>query len=620
MGRWQKMLLVAGLVLAGTISSVIGLTTQLVSAGVDDFYFDKMEIDYYLSKDSDGRARLKVKETLTAIFPDHNQNHGIVRSIPLDYQKHPLSFELGQLLRNGQPANLYKNQTEKGFRTLTIRDQRNDVFLHGANVYEINYTMRDVTHKPSNARIDEFYWDTNGTGWRQRFNQLVARVHLDQSVYDRVLVDKIACYTGRLGQSERNCTTKVDEQNRLITFQTTQALPAKHNMTLAIGFQADTFAGYIVPTWKVIVAWSALVTSVLGLGLVLMTRWGLKNATRRQIAAAYPVEYLPPNLTIFANYHLYHDLQINPSKMLAIGLLDLAVRHKIKIVKFSARDKQSPEFGVELMSDQLTSDEGKFLNTVFQRSVEVGKAYKIKTKDYKLADRLKDFLGRIVKELRQSNMIDQAATEQLRQRAIRKLLLGGGLGAVGFGSLMFLGANEFGLPWFAVNQTAVSLLVVGQSVGVGLMVATLFGINGYHLFTKQGVELKTQLMGLKKYISMAEADRLVFNQSVQNAEVDIKDRVKLYEHLLPYAVMFGLEKSWAAVLKTVYQETSQSPTWSDETFAAATLSESLHQFNRTATTAATAVDYSSSGCSSDSGSSGGGSSGGGGGGGGGGGC
>jgi hypothetical protein len=55
------------------------------------------------------------------------------------------------------------------------------------------------------------------------------------------------------------------------------------------------------------------------------------------------------------------------------------------------------------------------------------------------------------------------------------------------------------------------------------------------------------LWGLYDYIAWAEADRLAFHQSPSGATVRQLDGVgmlHLHERLLPYAVLFGLEKQW----------------------------------------------------------------------------
>ncbi len=60
------------------------------------------------------------------------------------------------------------------------------------------------------------------------------------------------------------------------------------------------------------------------------------------------------------------------------------------------------------------------------------------------------------------------------------------------------------------------------------------------------------LLGLRDYMQLAEADRIRYLQSPDGAErVDVDDQtqlVKLYERLLPYAVIFGIEEDWAKEL------------------------------------------------------------------------
>jgi uncharacterized membrane protein len=91
--------------------------------------------------------------------------------------------------------------------------------------------------------------------------------------------------------------------------------------------------------------------------------------------------------------------------------------------------------------------------------------------------------------------------------------------------------------------------------------------------------------------------------------------VKLYEKLLPYAVLLGLETEWAKVLGTYYENLGSSPEWygGSTAFNAGLFASSMSALSSTAASA-----YSGSSSSSSSGFSGGGGSSGGGGGGGGG--
>jgi uncharacterized membrane protein YgcG len=125
------------------------------------------------------------------------------------------------------------------------------------------------------------------------------------------------------------------------------------------------------------------------------------------------------------------------------------------------------------------------------------------------------------------------------------------------------------------------------------------------------------LAGLKLYINMAEKDRLEYLQSPNGAtKVDLGNKqqlVYLYEKLLPYAVLFNLEKQWSKQISIYYEEINSVPAWyvGSTMFNAAEFSSSLNSFSNFVS--------NSSMSSPSSGAGGGGFSGGGGGGGGGGG-
>jgi uncharacterized membrane protein YgcG len=143
--------------------------------------------------------------------------------------------------------------------------------------------------------------------------------------------------------------------------------------------------------------------------------------------------------------------------------------------------------------------------------------------------------------------------------------------------------------------------------------------------TAAGAELRDHIKGLELYIKLAEKDRMRILQSPEGAlrtrvaagsvagGPDPMVVVELYERLLPYAVMLGLERQWSAVLGAVYDDLSRQPGWYTGTgsFHAGAFVAGISSF-----AAATTTSYSGSG---SGGAGGGGSSGGGGGGGGGGG-
>jgi uncharacterized membrane protein len=102
------------------------------------------------------------------------------------------------------------------------------------------------------------------------------------------------------------------------------------------------------------------------------------------------------------------------------------------------------------------------------------------------------------------------------------------------------------------------------------------------------------------YIKAAEIDRIKFhNAPAKNPEK--------FEELLPYAIIFGLEKEWADQFKDVYKT---PPTWYDgnmSTFSIIALSHDISSFSDAAVAAAVTSSAASSGGGFGGGGGGGGS-------------
>ena len=170
--------------------------------------------------------------------------------------------------------------------------------------------------------------------------------------------------------------------------------------------------------------------------------------------------------------------------------------------------------------------------------------------------------------------------------------------------------NSFGSVYLSIIDIALPVLTF-------IIIIAFVAISSkYGSRTMEGIKVSKELEGLKLYITMAEQDRIKFLQSVKGADTSTKGIVKLYEKLLPYAVIFGAEDSWMAELNKYYKEHPEI----EHSWYYGTDYLTLTMFrNMTSTTASTIVSSTSYSSSSSSGGGGGGFSGGGGGGGGGGG-
>jgi uncharacterized membrane protein YgcG len=179
--------------------------------------------------------------------------------------------------------------------------------------------------------------------------------------------------------------------------------------------------------------------------------------------------------------------------------------------------------------------------------------------------------------------------------------------------------------WFK-RWALITLILAVLTLSPWLLIASIAAlICGLILkpLTNKGLALSRYLKGLELYIKTAETERLRMLQSPEGATkvrapIDTNDKrqlIKLYERVLPYAILFGQEKEWNKRLGQYYESANESPSWyagNNAVFNAAVFSTAISSFN-------TAASYSDPSSSSSGGSGGGGSSGGGGGGGGGGG-
>lgn len=596
--------LIQGLLVAALISGSLGSS---VLAGVEDFEFDSLSVEFRLSRDENRRSVLDVKETFVAVFPNFDQNRGIVREIPLTYQGHPLNLTLGEIYRDGELLKPAADSTEDGVRRLELR--RGNQYVHGAHTYEINYRLHDVILSPDDTQAQELYWDVNGTNWRQPFGSVQATLILADDLSE-ALTGRMACYTGIEGSSEQSCTISRGDINS-VDVSATRDFAARENLTFAVEFVADTFAPYeMKPVWANLAKGGSVAAGLALVILIVMTiRW-IKLANGEKIQGAVVTQYLPPEGIDVMEAATLLKKSNGPSAT----LIDLAVRHQINISEVKPQKSffglsGRPDYKLEVVStDKLSAnDEAVLKSFLQQKTLEVG-AMRILSRaqpDESLPSRLLKVANDTFRRMRKNGFYQ--ASKKLWRPIIGWLFLSLAVGGL-VASLVIV--SEVKYSAYSSYLTFAGAATLIWSIVLIVSFATA------RPKTQRGAEAYHYLQGLKQYIKLAEADRLAFLQGVDTAQTapgaksEAERRVILYERVLPYAVLFGLEKSWSKVLEATYQEANIAPTWfiGAQPFSASSFASSVSSFS----------SYSSS--SSSSGSGGGGSSGGGGGGGGGGGC
>lgn len=556
----------------------------------NNFVITQYDIHYTLGRDSDNRSTLQTIETITADFPDINQNHGIERYIPKAYDKHPTSLHIQSVVDGTSKAWHYSTYDSGPYTVVRVGDA--DQYLHGQHTFQLTYTQRDVTKFFSDTNRDEFYWDTNGTGWQVPIQSLSVSVSIDPSLQS-ALTDNTACYSGASG--ETNSCTLIKEDTHFTTDKTN--LAPGENVTIAIGFAKDSFAPYKKSLWEVIVSVWVIVQIVLAaisliLIIVLFIRYKRWSKRQDDIGTIVP-EYAPPKDSSIQTAAALLSSSASPS--FAAQIIDLAVRHYVKISEISEKTwHSSAVYEIEIIAptDDLRAEEKEFVQDVFQ-STDVGA--KVNTKhmrnDRGLAVRMMDNPAKLQKLVRGQYGLQQK--------------------------------DPVKSAWF--TKFSLVSLILGLLLGFPLLLVALIAFMLAKILwplTDTGLALYRSLEGLKMYIGVAETERIRMLQSpdgATKAAIDPNDKkqlVKLYEKLLPYAILFGQEKNWNKQLGNYYESTGSQPDWYTgrnlAVFNAAVFSSAMT--NLTTSISSSAATSSSSGGSGGGGFSGGGGGGGGGGG------
>lgn len=578
-------------------TSVVVVVPSVSAQATDDFVITSYDVEMELGRDDEQRSTLKTTETITANFQP-NKNRGIIREFVTEYDDHPTGFRL-QSVTDEQGRKLPYNQ-ENG----QLRIGQSDVFVEGLKTYVITYTQRDVTRYYADVDKDELYWDVIGVDWRVPIERATVSLTIDESLVGAIQTD-MQCYRGAAGESQAcGAGSGATEATAGVYTVSADGLRPGEGVTVSLGFAKGTFAEYVAPWWwGFVVVWGIVQVGASIAGVVLAIAGGVvahRLSTRRKELGTIVPEYLPPptaSLTASATLWQKAGSMLQGGSVMTAQLLDFAVRHYIKLYEVKQGSFfRTAEYEVEVMKDiaSLRPEERELLEDMFGKTPVIGDRLNLKTlrNNTKFYKRTSDNDKKLDTLMSKDYGLYDKHSEPYKKR---------------------------------VHSWAKWLLIVGVILLSPIMLCAalfVFAMSYASVVTDKGLELKRYLLGLQMYIKVAEKERLAMLQSPEGAEKvrEVTDegaemqRVKLYEKVLPYAVLFGQEKEWSKQLGEYYEQMGAQPDWyvGVSGFNAVAFATGMSGLSSATSTV-------SSSSSSSGGSSGGGSAGGGGGGGGGGG-
>ena len=527
---------------AALITPVAGApATAAASTDVDDFSYASWESVFEVGLDDEGRADMHVTETLTARFPDADQNKGIVRGLPTTYENAWLDVTVLSVTDGtGRPAP-YETDEDDGLVYILTGD---DEYVRGLTTYVIEYQMRDVIIA-ADSGVDELYWDLLPLDSAQAIESFRAEVELDPTLTDR-LTGNTRCYIGPSGSREE-CDLAASADGSRYSVEATE-LAAGEGITVAVGFESGTAVQPTARRPDPVTDTVPAIAAVGGLGLAVGSWFAVssfRRARRRTnglVIAQYDVpDSLPPLIAA----------AVVPGSKDAIPaeIVHLAVRGLLRIEE-GAEPEQPRLRRLQggRIPDQL---DGEAMDALFADADADGMA--------DLPAESETFAARM-KALAQSGVAAAASrglTTKERSRAamalqwcaIAVVLAGFALGLWGL-----IAGRVTAIPAFVAIAFGVFLVLL----------SCLYSFSKHTVLTPEGARRYEYLLGVKEFIRVAEADRLQMLQSYSGAERrtdGTANVIVVYERLLPYAMLFGMEDEWGAVLESVYAYEQRGASW-----------------------------------------------------------
>lgn len=521
--------------------------------------------------------------------------HGIYRTIPLRNSKgEEIEIKIISIVDQEGKEDKFTVDTKNKILTIQIGDP--DKMISGIKEYNVTYQVWGSIIYFEN--FDEIYWNVTGNDWQVPILKTESKVMLPNNVFPI----QQSCYLGAVGSKTKCNITTANIFSSEIT------LNAGEGLTVAVGFPKGVVSVYVPKQDSIIFKsiktfWPIVIPAVFF--VFMLRRWRKKGKDPKGTGIIIPQYDVPDNLTPLEVSGIINEQIKNQN--ISAEIIYLAVKGYLKIRKI---DKEKASF-LDLMPKDdyefiLLKEIGllsnnfdkKILTSIFGESGVVGGTARL--------HELKNVFYENIPNI--NNIVVDSLLEKKYYTNLPKSRRVGNIIVISlFFVLAFL--SQFVIVLFGGFNGLLGLVVLFVSAVAFLVTGLVFN---YLMPAKsaKGVSTKEYLLGLKDYLQIAEKDRLNFHNAPEK-------KPEIFEALLPFAMIFGVEKLWVKEFEGIYL---QPPKWFDEknsNFNIVTFGSEIAMFNVLTTASLSSTPNSADG-GGGGGSGGGGFSGGGGGGGGGG--
>ena len=462
---------------------------------------------------------IHITEEIHYYFPTYK--HGIIREIPTAYKvqanfKRPTTLSLNEIYYYSKQNpnsryNMYERSSSNGYAIFKIGDPESTI--QGEYVYVIKYTLKNAVNYFDDH--DELYLNITGNGWSVPILQAYSTIQVPGEILEKV------CYTGSTGSTISDCTFEDIDKNT-VKVTVNNPLGSLEGYTVALKMPKGTLED---TTRRQMLAFLISNLGVLlPIPIFIIVTSLIKNKGKNKKITVIPHYEEPKGLYPLLGGYIYKKILDN--KHITAQIIQLAIDGHILIKQEGKRnyvlvkDKKGEEINLEIPRTLYAG--------LFKGKDEVS-TRKISSDFYLTVNSLNSSLSKAV--------YSDGYFSNERRKLQTKILIFGILGF--FLSIFLIGPLSF---------MAAGGWIFGMLVSSILTFILSFQVD---LRAENGNEIYYALEGLKMYINTAEKHRIKFHN-------DPEKYLGVFEKLLPYAIIFGLEKKWAKEFEDIYKE---PPSW-----------------------------------------------------------
>lgn len=531
-------------------------------------------------------GELLVTETIRVRAEGRQIKRGIYRDFPTEYRnadgtKSRTGFDVVEVLRDGRAEPWHTEKRSNGTRLYI--GSANALLRRGEYTYTIRY------RSPRQLRFfeihDELYWNATGTAWGFPINRATATVRLPEGA----LVERVTGYTGPQGARGQDFVSSFS--GTVAEFEATRAFRPREGLTVVVawpkGFVAEPTA--VEEAGYLLLDNAPILVGAIGLFVVLcyfLLAWN--RVGRDPQGGPIIAQYAPPEGLSPAACQFIRDMGFG-SRGYTAAIVSMAVKGYLTIEESSDEKITLKKTGwpAELSPGEKAAASRLFLN---------GASIRVRQSNHeafsKASRRLRralrgEYEAQHFKRNRKTFFIGLA----LAIVAIAAIVVSGSVATPGLFMAVWLAGwsagvyvlmtrvkdawsmaistgrftsifsalfvSAFAIPfvffWF-VGSGMFSGTVPPQTIpfiGLIILCVAIF----YFLLkapTRMGRQVMDDIEGFRKYLSVAEKDRLEFAHPPEKTP-------ELFEKFLPYAIALGVENEWGEQFEDVLRAASTDP-------------------------------------------------------------